>query len=105
MARKHTGGERVAAGDYWDLYRGLRFTATEGAILPGDGTVIWWQLPAVVVLAISPVLGLLFAMYLPAAGIGYLAGFVGQKIGALVRPGGAAPGAGKDPSGLAGGRS
>jgi len=67
---KYTSGDKVKKGNYWNFTTGelVRFD-TEG-ILPGKNKDIYLRAPAGVLLfVIAPVLGLVYAVFLPIVGI------------------------------------
>ncbi len=65
MAITFQSGQNVAAGEYWDLYSGERVSMEREGRLPGDGEQTFTRLPTFVVLLLSPIAGLLFALFLP----------------------------------------
>ena len=78
---RHNGGEIVEKGTYWNLSNGERIDVAEQGILPGGRDRNFYRMPAAAVLAAAPVLGLLYAAFLPFIGIAMLAKLVAQKIG------------------------
>jgi hypothetical protein len=78
---KHNGGERVGKGTYWNLGNGERVDIQDEGILPGNGKKTYYRMPAAAVVVAAPVLGLLYAAFLPFIGIAMLVKLVGQKIG------------------------
>ncbi|TAN41781.1 MAG: hypothetical protein EPN25_04420 [Nitrospirae bacterium] len=66
---RHTGGEKVGKGSYWNFSTGERVTINAESVLPGDGSVTYYRVNPVVILAAGPVVGLLFAAFLPFIGI------------------------------------
>jgi hypothetical protein len=78
---KHTGGDRVGKGTYWNLRNGERVDITDEGTLPGNGRTTWYRMPAAAVIVAAPALGLLYAAFLPFIGIAMLVKLVGEKIG------------------------
>jgi len=78
---KHTGGERVGKGTYWNLGNGERVDIQEEGTLPGNGKKTYYRMPAAAIIVAAPVMGLLYAAFLPFIGIAMLVKLVGQKIG------------------------
>jgi len=78
---RHNGGETVGKGTYWNLGNGERIDIAEEGKLPGGGDRHFYRMPAAAVLVAAPVLGLLYAAFLPFIGIAMLAKLVAQKIG------------------------
>ena len=81
---KHNGGERVGKGTYWNLSNGERVDIQDEGILPGNGKKTYYRMPAAAIIVAAPVLGLLYAAFLPFIGIAMLVKLVGQKIGGAV---------------------
>lgn len=78
---KHNGGERVGKGTYWNLSNGERVDIQEEGTLPGNGKKRYYRMPAAAIIVAAPVLGLLYAAFLPFIGIAMLVKVVGQKVG------------------------
>ena len=78
---KHNGGERVGKGTYWNLSNGERVDIQEEGILPGSGKKTYYRMPAAAIIVAAPVLGLLYAAFLPFIGIAMLVKLVAQKAG------------------------
>ena len=78
---KHNGGERVGKGTYWNLSNGERVDIQEEGTLPGNGKKTYYRMPAAAIIVAAPVLGLMYAAFLPFIGIAMLVKVVGQKVG------------------------
>ena len=78
---KHNGGERVGKGTYWNLGNGERVDIQEEGVLPGNEKKTYYRMPAAAIIVAAPVLGLMYAMFLPFIGIAMAVKLVGQKIG------------------------
>ena len=78
---RHNGGERVGKGTYWDLTNGERVDINSEGTLPGDVKKAYYSMPAAAVIVAGPVLGLMYAVFLPFIGIAMLVKLVGQKAG------------------------
>ena len=78
---RHNGGERVGKGTYWNLSNGERVDIAGGRDTPGHGGKTYYRMPAAAVIVAAPVLGLLYAAFLPFIGIAMLVKLVAQKIG------------------------
>lgn len=63
------GGQTVAAGTYWNLMNGERVDLAEPGVLHGAGDTRYIKAPGAVMLLAGPLLGLLFAVFLPFIGI------------------------------------
>jgi len=78
---KHNGGERVGKGTYWNLTNGERIDITSEGTLPGDVKKAYYRMPAAAIIVAGPVLGLMYAAFLPFIGIAMLVKLVAQKAG------------------------
>jgi len=74
------GGENVGKGTYWDFQTGKRVHIDSEGILPGDEKTTYYRVHPAVLLAIGPVLGLIYAVFLPFIGIGMLVAAVSGKL-------------------------
>jgi len=81
---KHNGGETVGKGTYWNLTNGERVDIMNEGTLPGDRNRTFYRMPAAAIIVVAPVLGLLYAAFLPFIGIAMLVKLLGQKIGGRV---------------------
>ncbi|MDA8101272.1 MAG: hypothetical protein M0042_16755 [Nitrospiraceae bacterium] len=63
------GGQKAAAGTYWDVMNGSRVVLSAEGTLPGGPETLYLKASAAVMLAAGPVLGLIFAVFLPFVGI------------------------------------
>lgn len=66
---RHIGGEKAEKGHYWDFSTGERVTMSEAGRLPGDEETVYYKANPLAILAAGPVLGLLYAAFLPFIGI------------------------------------
>ena len=78
---RHNGGEMVGKGTYWSLTNGERIDIAGEETLPGGRDRTFYKMPAAAIIVVAPVLGLLYAAFLPFIGIAMLVKLVGQKIG------------------------
>jgi hypothetical protein len=78
---RHSGGEIVGKGTYWNLANGERVDIAGEGTLPGGQDRAFYRMPAAAVLVAAPVLGLMYAAFLPFIGIAILAKLVAQKLG------------------------
>ena len=66
---KHTGGQRVGSGTYWDAVTGARIDFDqEGALPGGDGTT-YLKVSSGAILLLGPFLGLAYVVVMPIFGI------------------------------------
>jgi len=78
---KHNGGQMVGRGTYWNLSNGERIDIMNEGTLPGDRSRTFYRMPAAAIIVAAPVLGLLYAAFLPFIGIAMMVKLLGQKIG------------------------
>jgi hypothetical protein len=74
------GGNKVAAGTYWNLANGNRVDMEQEGALPGDGKARYIKAPVAVMLMAAPVIGLVFAIFLPFIGIAMTLNLIGKKL-------------------------
>ncbi len=80
---KHTGGADVKAGFYWNLRKWEMVTLSGvGGRLPGNPDERYLKVPIVAFLFIAPVMGGLYAFFLPFIGFAMVFAFLGRKVGA-----------------------
>ena len=63
-----SGGQTVKAGTYWDLENGNRVQMDQEGTLPGSEKTRYIKAPAAVMLMAAPIIGLVFAVFLPFIG-------------------------------------
>jgi hypothetical protein len=78
---RHDGGETVGKGTYWNLTNGERVDIVTEGTLPGDAKRTFYKMPAAAIIVVAPVLGLMYAAFLPFIGIAMVVKLVAQKIG------------------------
>jgi len=70
---KYTGGERVKAGFYWNPAKwGADIVPVEGGALPGGAGTKYVRVAWPILLVAAPVMGGVFAMFLPFIGVAML---------------------------------
>ena len=85
---KHIGGEMVKGGSYWNFSTGERVTLDTNGRLPGDSETSYYKVHPVVLLIAGPMLGLVYAVFLPFIGIAAVIKIVGEKLlGGIVHEG------------------
>ena len=77
---KYNGGDRVGKGTYWNLNTLARIDIKDEGTLPA-GKTAYYRMPAAALMLLAPVLGLLYAAFLPFIGIAMVVKLVGQKVG------------------------
>ncbi len=74
------GEQQVGRGTYWDVSTGERIDMKGQGILPGDRSTTYIKAPSAVVLLFGPILGLLYAIFLPSVGIAMAITLAGKKV-------------------------
>ncbi len=69
---RYIAGDRAGKGSYWNFSTGDRITMSEAGSLPGKEETVYYKANPVMVLAAAPVLGLIYAVFLPFIGIAIL---------------------------------
>jgi len=80
MNMLNNGGHTVKAGTYWNLSNGSRVQMEQEGALPGDGKTRYIKAPVAVMLMAAPVIGLVFAVFLPFIGIVMTLNLIGRKL-------------------------
>jgi len=73
-------GDQVGKGNYWNFSNGERITMSSKGVLPGDDSVVYYKANPLVILAAGPVLGLIYAAFLPFIGLAIIARLVISKL-------------------------
>ena len=76
----YKAGERAKGGNYWNFSNGERISLDSEGVLPGDSKTTYLKAHPVVILAAGPVLGLLYAAFLPFIGIAMLLKVAATKV-------------------------
>jgi hypothetical protein len=66
---KHTGGQRVKSGTYWDVMTGLRVDFDQEGTLPGGNGATYLKASSTAILVLGPILGLAYVVLMPIMGI------------------------------------
>jgi hypothetical protein len=74
------GGQRAGAGTYWNMMNGERVDLSQESVLPGGRNDRYIKAPSVLAVAAGPLLGLIFAIFLPFIGIAMAAGIAIRKV-------------------------
>jgi hypothetical protein len=80
MNMLNNGGHTVKAGTYWNLENGGRVQMDQEGALPGSGKARYIKAPVAVMLMAAPVIGLVFAVFLPFIGIAMTLNLIGKKL-------------------------
>ena len=78
---RHSGGDKVGKGTYWNLTNGERVDIKDEGTLPGDANKTFYKMPAAAIIVAAPVIGLMYAAFLPFIGIAMFVKLVAKKIG------------------------
>ena len=81
---KHNAGTKVGKGTYWNFSNGERIDISAEGVLPGGKNDAYYRLPATGIVALGPVLGLIYAAFLPFIGIAMLVKVILQKVATAV---------------------
>lgn len=85
--KTYRGGEKVGPGIYCSLRTGeLVQSQTQGTVLKGESTTKYMRLPVLLVLALGPLVGLAFVVFLPVIGILGFTVFITQRLGRRIWP-------------------
>lgn len=76
---KHKGGETVQRGTYWSFSTGERLSLEKPGVLPGDGSSTYYKAHPILILLAAPILGLVYAVFLPFIGITSVVTMTGRK--------------------------
>jgi len=81
MNMLNKGGHTAAAGTYWNMADGSRVDMEQEGVLPGNRNDMYIKAPVAAAIAPGPVIGLIFAVFLPFIGIVMTLGLIGRKLG------------------------
>lgn len=70
---RHLAGDQVGKGNYWNFSNGQRITMVSAGVLPGEDSVVYYKASPLVILVAGPILGLLYAAFLPFIGLAIIA--------------------------------
>ncbi len=88
MMRKRIGGTAAKNGFYWNLGKWeMTMVPNQGGILPGGAGDRYLKAPVVALLVLAPLMGAVYAMFLPFIGFAMLFTFLGKKALAMGRSG------------------
>ena len=80
---KYKAGSRVGKGTYWNLANGERIDIAGEGMLPGGARTVYFRLPATGILLLGPIVGLVYAAFLPFIGIAMLVKVMLQKAASM----------------------
>jgi len=73
------GGERVKAGTYWNFDSGEKMKMDAPGILPGSPETTYYKGHPIALVLAAPILGLVYAAFLPAVGFAMALGTLIEK--------------------------
>jgi hypothetical protein len=80
----YRGGEQVRFGFYWNLSEWeVQIVQAEGGVLKGGADSRYMRLPLPVLLVVAPLMGAIYAFFLPFIGIAMVAMFLGGRLKSL----------------------
>ena len=77
---RRSGGEEVAPGGYWNAHAGEYVRLEQQSRLPGGADSTYYKVPVMVMLMLAPVLGLLYAIFLPFIGLAMVTMLIARKL-------------------------
>ena len=66
---RHTGGQIVGSGTYWDVMTGVRVDFDQEGTLPGGNRATYLKASSGAILLLGPILGLAYVVLMPIMGI------------------------------------
>ncbi len=76
----YKGGATVQRGTYWNISNGERVNVDREMILPGNAKATYLKGHPIVILLAAPVLGLVYAVFLPFIGIASVMAMIARKL-------------------------
>jgi hypothetical protein len=84
MLKTFKGGDNVKGGFYFNRHDWtMRVAPREGEVLPGGEIAVYYRFPTLMFLVAAPLLGLMFAMFLPFIGLALIAKVAVDKVAYL----------------------
>ncbi len=81
---RYAGGQTVRHGFYWNPGTwAVTLIEREGGTLPGRATDRYLRVPAVVLLALAPIMGAVYVIFLPLVGFALVLDFAARRAGRL----------------------
>ncbi len=82
---KYAGGDRVRFGFYWNVREWeAQVVSKEGGTLAGEPDVRYIRMPLFAVLVLAPVMGAIYAFFLPFIGFAMLAMFLVGRLRGMI---------------------
>lgn len=76
---RYKAGSKVGQGTYWNFTTGERIDISDEGVLPAGKRAVYFRLPAAGIIILGPIIGLMYAAFLPFIGIAMLVKVVLQK--------------------------
>jgi hypothetical protein len=77
---RYTGGTTVKKGTYWNLGNGERAVLGSEGVLPGNSRSTYLKAPAIVMVLMGPILGLIYVLVLPFIGMAMVLTVVARQV-------------------------
>ncbi len=77
------GGEEVGKGNYWRVSDGERVSIDQDGVLPGDVSETYLRFHPAFLLVLGPVLGLVYAVFMPLTAILMAVWVAAEKLSTL----------------------
>ncbi len=85
---RHTGGQTVGHGFYWNADKWeITLIERQGGLLPGAAKERYARVPVLAMLVLAPIMGALYVFFLPFIGVAMVLDFVARRIWRAVRAG------------------
>src|SRR5512133_2169510 len=85
---KRIGGTAAKSGFYWNLGKWeMTMVPKQGGLLPGDTGDKYLKVPVLGLLVLAPIMGAVYAMFLPFIGFALVFSYLGKKAFAATRVG------------------
>lgn len=80
MMREYLGGNKVGKGIYYNLSDGQAVCFRSGGVLPGDSKARYMKVSGPVMLALAPILTLMYILLLPVTYLATVTALLGYKL-------------------------
>jgi hypothetical protein len=82
---KFSGGDSVRFGFYWNLREwSAQIVPKEGGVLEGTNSVVYLRLPLLALLVLAPLMGAVYAFFLPFIGFAMVLMYLAGRLRSLV---------------------
>ena len=85
---RHTGGEAVRQGFYWNADKwAVTLIERQGGTLPGETAERYAKVPVFAMLLVAPIMGALYVLFLPCIGVAMVLDFVARRAAHAIKAG------------------